>query len=575
VEQTAPRSAWSQLGSFSAAFWMSNVIEMCERLSYYGLRVVLPIYMLLAVEEGGPQFTNIQKGEIYAIWAAIQSFVPVFSGGYADRFGYRATVAVSVIINICGFITMAYAQEIAAAMSGGASTGVAGHPALYNAFLAGACMLACGTAIFKPGIQGLIASQITAETGSFAWSIFYQVVNIGGFLGPYLAGVMRLLAWRYVFFACAAIASLNLVWLLFIKEPERERRSADLRELGMVAVRGIGGIMEPRLFAFLAIFSGFWAMFYQLYDLLPNFIDDWVDSSAIYQGLVVPLFAFFGSTPPEAWGGNVSQEHMININSLMIMTTVSAIGYFAGRFRSMTNMTVGIVISAAGILMLNTNQGTGILLAIVVFSIGEMLASPTKMRYVADLATPDKKALYLGYVNATVGIGWTIGSWIAGPMYEQTGDKVALARRYLEETVGLDAATVKALPKSEVITRLGTELGKSSDQVRDLLWSVSAPSTVWFTFAQIGLTSMVGMIIFDQITRRKLAQEEPVLIGMVALISTLCYGPFYGAMFAGLMIVRMVAEKALRVSGSEDAWQPGAIAMGLAIGGGIVWKVVT
>jgi predicted MFS family arabinose efflux permease len=436
-------------------------------------------------------------------------------------------------------------------------------------------MLACGTAIFKPGIQGLIASQITAETGSFAWSIFYQVVNIGGFLGPYLAGVMRLLAWRYVFFACAAIASLNLVWLLFIKEPERERRSADLRELGMVAVRGIGGIMEPRLFAFLAIFSGFWAMFYQLYDLLPNFIDDWVDSSAIYQGLVVPLFAFFGSTPPEAWGGNVSQEHMININSLMIMTTVSAIGYFAGRFRSMTNMTVGIVISAAGILMLNTNQGTGILLAIVVFSIGEMLASPTKMRYVADLATPDKKALYLGYVNATVGIGWTIGSWIAGPMYEQTGDKVALARRYLEETVGLDAATVKALPKSEVITRLGTELGKSSDQVRDLLWSVSAPSTVWFTFAQIGLTSMVGMIIFDQITRRKLAQEEPVLIGMVALISTLCYGPFYGAMFAGLMIVRMVAEKALRVSGSEDAWQPGAIAMGLAIGGGIVWKVVT
>lgn len=573
MNQVARQSAWSQLGSFGAAFWMSNVIEMCERLSYYGLRVVLPVYMLLAVEDGGPQFTNIQKGEIYAVWAAIQSFVPVFSGGYADRFGYRLTVAISVLINICGFVTMAYAQEIASLATGGASVGVPGHPALYYSFLLGACLLACGTAIFKPGIQGLIASQITAETGSLAWSIFYQVVNIGGFLGPYLAGVMRLLAWRYVFFASAAIASLNLLWLLFIREPARERKSADPVELLMVAVRGVGGIMEPRLFSFLAIFSGFWAMFYQLYDMLPVFIEDWVDSSAIYQGVVVPLFAIFGSTPPEAWGGNVSQEHMINVNSLMIMFTVSIVGYLAGGFRSMTNMTVGIVISAAGILMLNTNQGTGILLAIVIFSIGEMLASPTKMRYVADLATPDKKALYLGYVNATVGIGWTIGSWIAGPLYERTGDKVVLAREYLEKTVGLGADVVKAIPKSEVMPRLATELGKTPREVQDMLWAANSPTEVWFRFAQIGLTSMVGMILFDQLTRRKLAQEPLILIGLVGLITTVCYGPWYGVIFVALMIGREVGERVLGAKDTDTAWLPGSIAMGVAIGIGVAWKV--
>ena len=102
-----------------------------------------------------------------------------------------------------------------------------------------------------------------------------------------------------------------------------------------------------------------------------------MDSSGIYQRVVVPLFALFGATPPAAWGGNVSQEHMINVNSLMIMTSVSVIGYFAGRFRAMTNMVVGIVVSAGGILLLNTNQGGGVLLAIVVFSVGEMLASPS------------------------------------------------------------------------------------------------------------------------------------------------------------------------------------------------------
>jgi dipeptide/tripeptide permease len=575
LAETAPRGALEQLGSFERTFWLSNVIEMCERLSYYGLRVVLPIYMLLAVEQGGPQFTNIQKGEIYAIWAAIQSFVPVFSGGYADRFGFKPTIAASVLINVSGFLTMAYAMEIASWMTGGASVGAAGHPAVYNAFLAGACLLALGTAVFKPGIQGLIASQITEETGSFAWGIFYQVVNIGGFLGPYMAGVMRLLEWRYVFFACAGIACLNLIWLLFVKEPARKTDGGpglSLFEFGMVAIRGMGGILEPRLFGFLAIFSGFWSMFYQLYDMLPIYIDDWVDSTAVYQALVVPIFALFGSTPPEAWHGNVSQEHMINVNSLMIMTTVSGVGYLSGRFRSMTNMSVGIAISACGILLLDTNSGWRILMAIVVFSLGEMLASPTKMRYVADLATPEKKALYLGYVNATVGIGWTIGSWIAGPLYEATGDKVALARKYLETTVGQDHATVAAIPKSEVITRLGEAVGKDAAGVRDLLWSVSEPATVWYRFAEIGLVSMVGMFAFDRLTRAKLAQEQEALVVLIGVVTGLCYGPGWGALFAAMAAGRLVLARAMGVGDGPDLWRPGAWTMGVVFACAAVYK---
>ena len=39
----------------------------------------------------------------------------------------------------------------------------------------------------------------------------------------------------------------------------------------------------------------------------------------------------------------------------------------------------------------------------------------------------------MGYVNFTVGIGWSIGSIIAGHMYQEQGDKVELARRYLVE----------------------------------------------------------------------------------------------------------------------------------------------
>lgn len=570
----------AQLRLLSSTYWVSNGIELLERLAYYGLRTVLPIYMLLAVEQGGPQFDNLQKGAIFAWWAAVQSFVPVFSGGYADRFGFKRTIAVSIGLYVLGFVMMSFNLEIGAALSNGASVGVPGHPAVYNAFIAGATLVALGAAVFKPGLQGLIATQVDERTGAFAWGIFYQVVNIGGFLGPILAGYLRVLDWKYVFWACSVIASLNWLVLLAVREPERAPQpKATWGELLMVPVRGVGGILEPRLFAFLAVFSGFWAMFYQLFDLLPVFIEDWVDTSGIYAALAVPGFALFGSTPPAAWDGRIPQEFMVNMNAGMIMLLAFAAGYLTGFFRSMTNMIVGILISALGIFLLGTMNGWATLGAIVVFSIGEMLASPTKMRFVAQLAPPEKKGLYLGYVNATTGIGWSIGSIVAGSLYEEGGDKVVLARRYLVEQVGTDAATVEGLAKTEVMPYLIERMGTSEEAVRTILWTTYEPAAIWNTFVLIGLTSMIGLVFLDAITRRTLAQEEAALIVLTTAVTGVCYGVGFGALFFGLMAGRRVVATVWPASRPEHAawlaanpWAPGSVVMGVAF---LMWIVTT
>jgi dipeptide/tripeptide permease len=569
-----------QFKSLSGTFWLANVMEMFERLAYYGLRTVLPVYMLLAVESGGPQFDNIQKGMIFGWWAMVQSFVPVFSGGYADRFGYRRTVAVSVAFAVAGFLAMAHAQDAAALLTGGASVGQPGHEAVFRTFTFGALLLALGTAVFKPGLQGLMATQIDERNSSFAWGIFYQVVNIGGFLGPILAGVMRVMDWTYVFWACAGIASLNWLMLFVIQEPARPAPSEPVRplELVMVAVRGAGGILEPRLFAFLVAFSGFWAMFYQLFDLLPVFIEDWVDTTGVYASIAVPLFGLVGSSPPEAWAGRVPQEMMVNLNAGMIMLAAFGMGYITGFFRSMTNMIVGILVSAGGILLLGTMDGWAVLGAIVVFSLGEMMASPTKMRYVAAIAPPEKKGLYLGYVNATVGIGWSIGSFVAGSLYEETGDKVSLARKHLVEVVGVDPDTAAALPKSEVLSTLASKLGVAEQEVVQLLWSTYDPGQVWDTFMAIGLTSMVGLVVLDQVFKRVSGPIEEPLLGLLAgAVAAGCYGWQWGAVFAVMMLGRWAIKLALpqllpdRAAWLEERpWLPGTMIMAAVF---VIWVV--
>ena len=58
---------FQQVFNFPSVFWIANWMEIVERFAYYGLRSLVPIYMVLAYEEGGPRFTHIQKGAIFEI----------------------------------------------------------------------------------------------------------------------------------------------------------------------------------------------------------------------------------------------------------------------------------------------------------------------------------------------------------------------------------------------------------------------------------------------------------------------------------------------------------------------------
>jgi dipeptide/tripeptide permease len=538
---------WAQLTSFSVVFWICNTMEMFERLAYYGLRTVLPIYMVLAVEEGGPEFDHIQKGSIYGIWASVQSFLPIVAGGYADKYGYKLTIAISIAVKIVGYLVMAFAVDLAILTSAGASGSVPGHMHTYNWFLLGAVALAAGTAIFKPGIQGIIALQLNKDNDSVGWSVFYQLVNVGGFLGPFLAGVMRLMAWKWVFVSCAAVVALNYFLLLMFTEPGVRKGwegiYKEARLFSEISWDSAIGICEPRLMSFLVVFSGFWMMFYQLFDLLPNYIDDWVDSSMVYTAFAAPVFAAFGSTPPEEWGGMIPQEMMININAGMCMLFAFLIGFVTGKVRSMVAMVIGILIAAFAIWGLGySTNGWMVLGFIALFSLGELSASPTKMRYFSAIAPPEKKGLYLGYINATVGIGWALGSAIAGEMYQTTGDKVVLARKYLVEELGQSASVITELKKTDVLPKLAELTSNTDDGVRELLYNFYDPSAIWAHFALLGVVSMVGLMGFDLITRMKHRDEPFMLIVLTFLISAYTYGFGWAAVFSGAMCFFVMRE---------------------------------
>jgi dipeptide/tripeptide permease len=503
----------------SKVFNLANFMEVLERLAYYGLRVVLPVYMVLAVESGGPQFTHQQKGMVYAWWALVQSLVPVFSGGFADKYGYKLTVGVAIAFKAAGYVVMAFCVELGAALTGGASRGVPGHLAVVGVFMAGALLLAFGTAVFKPGLQGMIAVSMPPGTKVTGWAVFYQVVNIGGFFGPYLASAMRLLSWKWVFFSCAIVVCLNYFVLLAFREPEHSGdgfgKAGTLRTLWQSLV----GIFEPRLLCFTILFAGYWLMFHQLFDILPNFIDDWVDTRAPLQTVARPILAAFGATVPEAWGGRLPQEHMINVNSGVCMTLAFLAGYLTSRIRALTAMAIGIGLSCVAIYALGLSQnGWFTIAAIAGFSIGEITASPRKAEYLASLAPPGREGLYLGYVNATQAIGWSIGSVLAGKLYDTGGDKVVLARRMLVQRFAEDEAAVGAMEKTAVMPHLEQQLGMDATAATQLLWDTYHPYAMWTVFALIGASSMVGLLVYGWLVKRAARPEDEWMFVALGLL---------------------------------------------------------
>jgi proton-dependent oligopeptide transporter, POT family len=479
-------SFWQTMKSYTRPFWCANFIELFERWAYYGVRGGIAVYLVAAVAKGGLGFNHLQKGNIFLWWAAFQSILPTFIGGFADRYGYKKSVFIAVTLTILGYLNMAVQTS-------------------YWPFFIACMMVALGTALFKPGLQGTLAHSTTSQNAALGWSIFYMVVNIGGFTGPLIAGYLRLMSWKYVFITSALMHSVNYLILLTYKSPENKVKvktqgiGQGLLEFFKVFWSSIANLLaHPPLIMFLLVFSGFWLMFMQLFDLLPNYITDWVDTASvsIFFGklLGIKSWVAYGMS-----GQQLPAEWFINLDAGAIIIFMLPIGWMFGRMFAVSAMVLGIVVATAGLLLSGyTMNPWWCLLGIFVFAVGEMIASPRKSEYLAMIAPPEKKGLYMGYVNFPQGIGWMAGSALAAPIYQFRGDKLTLARRYLTDNLGLSAEQLKSIAPEKVVDVLAQQLQlPNARAATKFLFDHYQPNQIWWYFVVIGLISMVGMLIYN------------------------------------------------------------------------------
>ena len=65
--QPPKTSFLEQVRGYDRVFWICIWMELMERMAYYGVRLVVPVYLVLAKTNGGPGLSHVEKGTILGL----------------------------------------------------------------------------------------------------------------------------------------------------------------------------------------------------------------------------------------------------------------------------------------------------------------------------------------------------------------------------------------------------------------------------------------------------------------------------------------------------------------------------
>ena len=448
---------------FERPFWVANISEIFERLSYYGAFASLALYL-----QGKLDFSTEQTGTLTGIFGGMVWFLAMFGGAVADKLGFRRALSLAYLILavayfLIGSIGASWLAPIRDAMPLGLFVG---------------CILmlpALGISLVKPSVVGTTASASRENVRSIGYSIYYTMVNIGGAAGPYVASwAHRHLGVENVFRVAALSVFLMFFFVAaFFREP---RKAADAPSpsilhvvgnfcvvvgnyrlvlpvvfLGLVlllcsvlfsfavpwyvwiglAIIVLAGI--SRFVWFLVLFTGYWIVFWQQYISLPGYIQRYINPGA-------------------------DVEMILITDGLAVICLTLVVNHLIRKIPAFHAVILGTLVSSVSWLIVAFKPTVlGAVLSILVLALGEIIQQPRYYEYISRLAPSGQQGTYMGFAFLPIGIGSLIGGWFGGRVMHQFGEVAHRPERAWYAIVGVGLLTTLLLWVYDRIVKPGAK----------------------------------------------------------------------------------------------------------------------
>ncbi len=171
-------------------------LELWERFSYYGMRAILVLFMVAALDAGGMGLPDATATAIYGLYTAGVYLLALPGGWIADRLiGQQRAVWYGGMTIAAGHFSLAVPDD--------------------RMFFLGLVLIVVGTGLLKPNVSSIVGELYPEKDGSrrdAGFSIFYMGINVGAFIGPLICGYLgENVNWHYGFAAAGVGMVLGLI----------------------------------------------------------------------------------------------------------------------------------------------------------------------------------------------------------------------------------------------------------------------------------------------------------------------------------------------------------------------------
>lgn len=336
-------------------------------LFHAGWYLLLPFFAILFTTRRG--LTPAEAGLLLATQSFTLLAGSLLGGWLADRVGRRMTIVGGLLLRAAGMWALGL---------------VAGLPALLWAM----AVSGLGGGLYGPAAKAGIAATATEENRTVAFAARGIAANIGVSFGPLLGGLLVRGPMALLFGLAAAlhVGLAAVTWALY----REERTVAEEPKGSWWAVLTDRSYVRFSLVTVLA-----WALFAQL-------------------TIAVPLYA------REVLGLESSIGLLWTATSLTVILFQFTVTRFSTRrLHPMSAMALGAVLLGAGLgLVSQAGAFPGLLLAVLVFIVGEMLLMPTADSAVSTFASKEALGSYFGIATVAWGLGEGIGNLAGGGLMQ-------------------------------------------------------------------------------------------------------------------------------------------------------------
>ena len=395
---------------FERPFWVANLSELFERLSYYAAFASLARYLHETLN-----FPTERAADLTGLFGGLVWFLAIFGGAIADRLGFRRALSFAYLLLGGSYFLLG-------------SLGAPWLAPLRNAIplialVTVVLMLpAFGIALVKPCVVGTTARASRENVRSIGYSIYYTLVNIGGALGPFVASwVHKNMSVENVFrVAAVSVFLMFFAVLLFFKEPQRsnEKQTASLAE----TLRNFGKVLvNPKFMLFLLIFSGYWIVYWQEFITLPIYVHDYISSTA-------------------------DTEKMLVTGPLLVIALTVAVSVLTQKTPAFRAVVLGTLISMVAFAIVALDSSVIAAYAtLVVVALGELTQQPRYYDYISRLAPSGQQGTYMGFAFLPLGIGSFVAGRIGGKLLHHFGEVQHQPQRFWWAITAIGLATTLLL----------------------------------------------------------------------------------------------------------------------------------